>query len=55
MQVPASTHKIQDFFFFHSLNGLSQTQDTYKTLDILHMTFAAGEMGGAKLLLSFPF
>lgn len=55
MQVPASTHKIQDSFFFHSLNGLSQIQDTYETLDTLHVTFAAAEMEGAKLLFCFLF
>lgn len=37
------------FFFSHSLNCFSQIQDTYKTPDALHMTFAAGEMEGAKL------
>lgn len=41
-------------FFFPFTDSLSQSSDAYKTLDTLHMTFAAGEMRDAKpLFVSF--
>lgn len=41
-------------FFFPFTDCLSQSSDAYKTLDTLHMTFAAGEMRDAKpLFVSF--